>query len=356
MSAFTFAGAQSPGATGSGMPSGIPGIAGMGRNSGQMLVDASLLGFSDAEQRVWNFFLSQVARIEAEVYEIQYPDIRYQELVPVDTAGDPWMQSVVYFSSDRIGQAQWFNAGAQDVPLVQQTRNQFATSVQMAAVGYGFNEEELAIATRLGTNLQGDKAATCRRAAEEFIDRVALFGDTSVGFTGLFNSPGVTTSTAPADGTGSATTFASKTPTQILRDVNTALTGMWVGSSGIELADTLLLPQAVYSDLVTRARNDTSDTTIMQFLDQANIFRSQTGRALTVRGVWGLNTAGAGGTGRMIAYRRDPAVVKFHMPMPFQFRQPWRKGPLMFEVPGIFRLGGVDVKRPSAIRYVDGVA
>jgi len=33
----------------------------------------------------------------------------------------------------------------------------------------------------------------------------------------------------------------------------------------------------------------------------------------------------------------------------------WRDGPMLWKVPGIFRFGGVDIKRPGAFRYVDGL-
>ena len=331
-------------------PAGYPPA--QGHNGGPPMVTdaaAQLLGFNDAEQRVWSFFLNQVHRIDTEVFDVEYPDIRYPDLIPVDTQGGEWLQAITYFSTDRVGAAQWFHAGAQDVPLVGMTRNTFSTSVQMAAIGYGYNEEELAIATQLGQNLTNDKASVCRRAAEEFIDRVAFAGDAAMGFTGLLNSPSVSASTV-AGGVWSA-----KTGDQVLNDVNAALTGMWTASSGIELADTLLLPQASFADLLTRARSATSDATVMEFLQKANIYTAQTGRPLTIRGLWGLNTAGAGSTGRMVAYRRDKNVLRLHIPMPFQFRQPWRKGPLMYEVPGIFRLGGLDIRRPGAVRYVDGI-
>lgn len=328
----------------------------MGHNGGPpMVMDGSFLGISDAEQRVWAFFNNQITRIENEVFETIYPNIRYPQLVPVDTTGGPWLQSVTYFSTDRMGQAQWFHAGAQDVPLVGMTRNQYATTVQMAAIGYGYNEEELAVATSMGMNLTSDKADACRRAAEEFIDRVVLFGDTTMGFTGLTNAASVASGNAAADGAGSATTWSSKTADQILRDVNAALAGIWTASNTVEMADTLLLPLLGYTDIVSRPRSATDAMTVLQFIQQANIFTAETGRPLTIRGIYGLNSAGAGGTGRMIAYRRSPDVLKFHMPMPFQFRAPWRKGPLMFEVPGIFRLGGLDVRRPGAMRYIDGI-
>ena len=40
--------------------------------------------------------------------------------------------------------------------------------------------------------------------------------------------------------------------------------------------------------------------------------------------------------------------------MRHQWIEPMRTGPLTYEVPGIFRFGGLDVRRPGAMRYMDG--
>ncbi|MNY73088.1 hypothetical protein D3C86_2117840 [compost metagenome] len=56
----------------------------------------------------------------------------------------------------------------------------------------------------------------------------------------------------------------------------------------------------------------------------------------------------------MVAYRRSPDVVKMHVPMPLRWLQAEQRL-LKFEVPGIFRLGGVEVRRPGAMRYLDGI-
>ena len=58
---------------------------------------------------------------------------------------------------------------------------------------------------------------------------------------------------------------------------------------------------------------------------------------------------------RMVAYRRDPQVLKMWIPMPHHFLPVWQRGPLVFDVPGIFRLGGVEIRLPAAMRYLDGV-
>lgn len=310
----------------------------------------------DAQQVAMSFLIRQATLIEPTVYAMRYQDIQYPTLVPVDTSAPEWIQSVTYFSMDSVGQAQWFNGNAHDVPKVELTREKYETTVSMAAIGYGYNLEELGTAQLLGMNLTPDKASTARRVAEEKIDQVAFIGDTGKGFSGLVNSSTPTATTAPADGTGSATTFVSKTPDQILRDVNGVLTGIFTGTLGSEIADTLLLPYSVLLDLSTRRIDAVNQTTILEWIMKNNIYTLTTGQPLTIRGLFGyLDTAGASGTKRMVAYRRSPEVLKFHMPMPFRFLPAWQTGPIKFDVPGIFRLGGVDIRRPKSVRYLDGI-
>lgn len=312
-------------------------------------------------QSAESFLIPQLTYIERQVYTIRYPQIRYPELVPIETDAPEWIPSITYFSMDGVGQANWFNARAQDVPLAETVRSKFETTVKMAAIGYAYDIEEISQAAMLGRNLTADKARYARMAAEQFLDVAALFGDTSVGFTGLLNNPSVITIPAAAVGTGNGQTnsplWANKTPDQILGDVNDTLSGIWISTQTLEMADTLLLPLKAFNYISVTRLNDLVSTTILEWLRTSNAFTADTGRPLTIRGIRGLDTAGAGGVGRMVAYWRDPAVVKMHVPMPFRFLpQPFRSRPLYWEVPGIFRFGGVDIRRPAAFRYVDGVS
>lgn len=306
-------------------------------------------------QSAFGFLTSQVAYIETQVYEIQYPSIRYPELVPVDTSAGEWSPSVTFFSMDGTGQADWFSGRAMDVNRVEVVRSKYESSIAMAAIGYGYDTEEVAQAMMLGRSITTDKASVARRVAEEFIDKTALFGDASKGFKGLINNSTVTATTAAATGTASATTFASKTPANILADINAPLLAPYTASSGIEAPDTVLLPLTQFAYLATTPFNQYSEKTILQYIKEANVYTAATGRPLTIKGVYGLETAGSGSTARMVVYRRSPDVVKMHMPMPFRFLPLWRTGPMRFDVPGVFRLGGVDIRRPAAFRYVDGV-
>lgn len=309
----------------------------------------------DAQQSARAFLVSQKTHIEAQAIDIVYPDIQYPMLIPVDTSAPEWAKSITFFSNDKLGRASWFHHMAKDIPRADVVREMFQKTIEMAAIGYGYTLQELGEQQLIpNLNLPNDRAAAARRAYEEFMEDIAFNGDENKGWTGLINDAGVTTSFVEFDGTGNSTAWSDKTADQVLRDINDVLSGVWIDSKTVEMADTLLLPLGAMTALATRRIPETT-MTIMEFIKQNNAYTMNSGAPLMIRAVRGLETAGEGDTGRMIAYRRDPQVLKLHLPMPHRFLPVWQDGPLQFEVPGIFRTGGVEIRRPGAVRYVDGV-
>lgn len=306
-------------------------------------------------QTAMSFAVQQATLIHPRVYEKVYGNIDYRGLVPVDTTGPEWLKSVTYFSTDALGQADWVSGSADDIPLVDLNQSKTETNVAMAGIGYGWTLEELSQAQLLGFPLTDRKAKMARRASEEHIDKMAFSGDTRLGYYGIINHPSVAVIDAAATGTGSSTFWKDKTPDQILADINSMLAGQFTNSRGAEMVDTLLLPYSVLHDIGTRRLSDYDTTTILEWIKSNNVFTMQTGRALTIRGRFDFNTAGDGGTTRMVAYRNDEEVFRLNMPMPYRFLPVWQSGPMRWEVPGIFRLGGVDVSLPEAMRYMDGI-
>jgi hypothetical protein len=307
----------------------------------------------DAQQAL-GFLTSQVSHIEAQVVKVLYPDIQYPSLIPVDASANEWAKSVTWFSMEKLGRAQWFNHLANDMPLADVQRTKMEQGIEMAAIGYRYDLEELGQAMMIpGMSLSTDRAEAARRAAEEFIDDIALRGSTVRNWTGLFNDPNVTGITVASDGTGASPLWSTKTADQIIRDVNLAITGVYAGSLTVELADTLLLPVAELARLATLPRASGSDMSVFDWIVRYNVYTAQTGQPLTIRAVRGLETANAGSTQRGIAYRRDPQVLKLHLPMPHRFLPVWQTGPITFDIPGILRLGGVEIRRPGSFRYLN---
>lgn len=307
----------------------------------------------DMQQQAMSFLVSQLTYIEPTVYRIQYPELLYPKLIPVDTTGDEWAKSITFFSVDMVGRADWFNSAANDVPLADITREKHEVGIEMAAIGYRYNVEELAQSMKLSINLGTERAAAARRAYEEFVNNVALYGDTRKGWAGLTNSTVIPIITV-SGGTWATKAGATTTAMLIAADVNGALTNVWASSLTVELADTLLLPLQQMT-LLANVQVPNTTMNVLEWISKNNMYTQQTGQQLTILGLRGLDTAGSGGTGRMIAYRRNPEVLKLHVPMPHRFIQVWQRGPLVFDVPGIFRLGGVEIRRPGAMRYVDGI-
>jgi hypothetical protein len=318
------------------------------------------MSFADAQQQALGFLIEQTSYIEPQVVKILYPNIQYPALIPVDTSAPEWAKSVTFYSTDMVGRAEWFHANAKDIPLADVTREKFEQGIKMAAIGYRYNLEELGQAMMVGVNLSSDRAEAARRAYEEFLDDKLLNGDADVLWEGLLDNSSVTTIIAAENTASSANTtlWTGKTGDQVIADVNNALTGVWTNSKQIEMADTVLLSPADLSYIATtpRAADGASDMSIMDWLMRYNVYTAMTGQPLMVRAVRGLETVGTGGSGRMIVYRRDPQVLKAHLPMPHRFLPVWQTGPVTFDVPGIFRFGGLEIRRPGAVRYVDGIS
>lgn len=309
--------------------------------------------FNDAMQASLGFAVKQTSHIEAGVYRHKYPELDYASLVPVDTSAGEFSKSVTYYSMDTAGAAKWLNGNGKDVPVVGTSMAQHETAVHSAGIGYNYGYEEVNQARMLGISLDGERASAARRAYEEMVYDVALNGDTEKGFEGLYGYTGVPQASVAADGSGSTTAWANKTPDQIIRDINNGLTGIVTATKETEIADTLIMPTERMNYIASTRLTDTA-MTILEFIQKANVYTTQTGQPLMIRGKRGLLTKGASSTARMIAYRRAPDVLKLHIPMPHRFFPVQIEG-FQFTIPGMFRLGGLDVRLPKAMSYLDGI-
>lgn len=315
----------------------------------------SFLQMYDAQQAL-GFVTNQSHVINRRVYETRYPDLDYGRLIYVDTSSPEWSGGIDTYISDMAGAAAWYTGGAKDIPLADVNMAMVEHSFHMAAIGYEYNLEEVGKAQFLGIQLSARRALAAKRAYEQFMWNLALFGDTSKGKYGLLNSNLVSSGNVAADGTGTSTYWADKTPAQIVRDINTVITPIWTGSLYIEMADTVLLPHTDLLYLGQTPYSSTTMETLLSFVQKTNAYTLQTGRPLTIRGVLGLENAGASNKGRMVGYRNSEEVAKLHVPMPHRFLPVWQNGPLNFVVPGIFRTGGTEILLPNSIRYADAIS
>jgi len=308
----------------------------------------------DLGQQALGFLIAQTTYIEPQVYRTKYPELNYARFVPVDYSAGDWAKSITFFSIDYAGRADWINANANDIPLADFTRQKFEAGIEMGSIGYRYNLEELGQAMMIpGLNLTTERANAARRACEEMIHNIAMYGDNRKNWLGLTNNTAPTVINAAHTW---AYDVAQATPllNAILNDINGAITNVWQSTLTVEMADTVLLPLAGISLLaITQLPNTTMN--LLEWIQRNNLYTQQTGRALTIMGVRGLDTAGSGGSGRMVAYRNDPEALKLHVPMAHRFYAARQVGAFVFEVPSMFRIAGLEWRLPATARYVDGI-
>lgn len=317
--------------------------------------------FNDAQALA--FVQGQAYKINQTVYETRYPDYDFSRLIYVDTSGPEWAPGILTYTSDMTGQARWQSGYAKDVPMADVSQDMQQRSFSLAAIGYQFNIEEINTAIQVGGSLSDRRARAARKAYMKFMHDLTLKGDTTKGLGGLINYSGVNVSTAPNDGTGGVTTWVdangvgTKTPAQIVRDINLMLGGIYTGTYEVELADTLLLPFEAYNYIASTPYSATTTETILSFVQRTNLYTQQTGQPLTIRTVRELSTGNAAGTGgRAVAYKNAGEYVKLLLPMPHKFLPVHQAGWGQWEVPGIFRTGGVELLSTAAMRYLDDIS
>ena len=124
-------------------------------------------------------------------------------------------------------------------------------------------------------------------------------------------------------------------------DINSILTGIYTGSNTVEMADTLLLPIDQFTRLSNTRIGDTP-MNALSWVQQYNTYTAITEPAAHhPRGA----RAGDGGSGcarrawwRIATIRQ---ILKLHLPMPHKFLGVMQVTPLRYDVPGIFRTGGL---------------
>lgn len=309
------------------------------------------------------FVQGQAYKINSKVYETIYPDWDFARLVFVDTSGPEWSPGILTYTSDATGVAKWQSGFAKDVPLADVNQDMSLKTFHLAAVGYQYNLEEVNTTLGIvGGTLPSRRARAARLAYNQFMYGLTVAGDPVKGLLGLVNQTVVPRTTVPADGTGSVTFWVNengvgtKTPAQIVRDMNILISGSYRATFQTEMADTVALPPEALEYIAATPYSETTMETILSFVMRTNLYTMKTGQPLTIVSWPDLSTAGENGTGRMVAYKNDEDYVKLHLPMPHKFLPVHADGPFNFVIPGIFRTGGIELENTVAFRYGDGVS
>ncbi|RKD68979.1 DUF2184 domain-containing protein [Rhizobium sp. WW_1] len=311
--------------------------------------------FADA-QAAMPFVIAQGRNIETRIYQRRYPTFNYGLHVPVVTEGNEWAIGTTFFTVDTAGEAKFLSGSGTDMPFNQATKDMASHDFAMIGSGWEWNIEEVQQAALYNIDLNGTKALSAADKVERLLNSIAMVGSSEKNWTGFTNSPQVSRVDVAADGTGSSTFWKNKTPDQMLRDVNDLISSVRKNTLEIEWVDTLRLPPDAFRDAATRRiGNGDGFITVLEFLRRNNVYTAETGQPLDIQPLRELANASQDGGGRMVVYRKDPEVLRFHLPMPRRVLQPRQKSIMGFETGIIARTGGTEVRLPGAMAYGDEI-
>ena len=294
------------------------------------------------------FLERQLDYIKSQTYDVKYAELKARKLIPVSSEADPGAEKIFYRQYDQFGLAKIIHNYGDDLPRADVKGKEFFAKVQTLGASYGYNRKEMRSAVYGNVPLEQRRANSARRSIAQLENSLAFNGDADAGLVGFFNGTNVPTVTIPNDGTGSSTAWADKTEAQILRDMNLVANTVSSQSLGVEVPDTLLLPLSSFNFVSSTPRSANSDTTILNYFLQNNPYIKQ------VEWVNELETAGAGSTRRMVAYRRDPEVLTMEVPQDFEQLELQIRN-LEYIIPCEEYFAGCLIYYPLAIVYGDGI-
>ena len=220
---------------------------------------------------------------------------------------------------------------------------------------------ELLSAQQLGRPIDAQKFAGMQLKHNMDIDEQVYIGDVALGKYGLINSDvnSVVTTGNVATGASTSRLWSTKTPDEILFDVNALLNATWKAAGYAICPDRLLLPPTQYSFLVANKVSFAANMSILEFLKINSLSNSVNGRPLDIQPLkWlamGARTTAAVPvtTDRMVAYTKDMNRVRFPL-VPLQ-RTPLEYRSIFHITTYFGRLGVIEFVYPETIMYADGI-
>lgn len=294
------------------------------------------------------FFTRQLEFLKAKSYDIKYAELKARSLLPVSFEAGPGADTIRYEQFQNSGIAKVIANYADDLPRADIKGKEFIASVKSLGSSYGYSMQEIRAARYAGKPLEQRRANAAKRAIAQAENTIAWFGNTDYNIQGFLSNPNIGAYTLPADGTGASTTLLSKSPDQILRDMNGMVNQVFSVTKGVEQPTQLLMPLTQFAYISSTARSANSDTTILEYFLQNNPFIKSVDWLNELKG------SGAGALDQMVAYVKDPDHLTLEIPQDFEQLNVQEKG-LEYVVPCHQRIGGVIMYYPLAVIQATGV-
>jgi hypothetical protein len=250
------------------------------------------------------------------------------------------------------GNIPWVSPETNAIPGVSIDGTRLVQPLRLAAREISFTSVELERSQLLGQPIDTQKTDALNTLYQMNVDQMVYIGANEIGATGLLNNASVTAGSV-ATGSGGSTLWNTKTPDEILADVNSLLQTTWAAAAWAVCPGKLLLPPNQYSYICSQKVSSAGNVSILKFLEENSIALKTNGKALDIQPVKWATGRGAGGLDRMIAYTNAEDRVRYPL-VPIRRETAYYMG-IRFTAPYLWAMGVMEFVYPETVQYADGI-
>lgn len=286
--------------------------------------------------------------------------VTYPRDIVIQTGGG-WVDyvsamSVAYGLTGGAGSSPVQAGGANGLPIVQASVDKGIYKAHTFAVALRVMFQDMQRANFIGRSIDQLLQDGVRMAFDKHQDQNIYTGLSEYGTTGIINSPDATESTV-ADGASGNGNWVTKTPAEILKDVNTALTTTWeqAGYDLDALPNHILLPYEEYNYILNTPVSDLATKSIYDYIMENNIANKNSGSLFIGATQW-CKGAGTGGTDRMVVYVNHEKYLKADELVPLsRIMSAPNVANVCYDTAYMANLSEVEVMYPQTITYWDQI-
>lgn len=302
------------------------------------------------------FFNRALEYLTAKAYEVEYEVLPFRQIFDVVNEGGAGVKEIVSEVYDFFAKAQPINAAGKDIPFVAGGGKEIKYPVIMWGIGAQWTMQELqefVVAQRNGRGRyspQQIRQAAAIRGLEDALNDQALFGTAGTGITGALNHPLVPTGPV-AEGAANSTSWDTKTPDEILADIQDIGDTIYVHSKMREKPNKLLLPPSKWSLLKNRRLGDYSNMSLLTYVITNSQYFTSPEDIIPINE---LENAGEGGTGKMVAYCKNPDKICVEIPQEAE-AMPVQQQLFTYMSLWYAYSGGAVIRYPRSMAYREGI-
>ena len=246
--------------------------------------------------------------------------------------------------------------GANGLPIVQASVDKGVYKAHVFATALRVMFVDMQKSNFIGRSLDQLLQDGVRMSYDKHMDANVYVGISDYDTTGIVNNPDVTETTVNNGAAGTAT-WVTKTPLEILADINSAITAVWAAAEydTEAMPNHIIIPYEQYTYIMNTPVTDLATETILDFVLKNNV-AAKNGGSLYVGATKWCKGAGTGSKDRMVVYVNHERYLNVDelVPMTRAMTQPNATN-FCYDTAYAANISEVQVLYPQTIGYFDGI-